>query len=65
MPGSVKEDVEGIAELGDDAVVGEDPIKYLGLDDEVIDFDGELIINLNKVIVIIIEAIFLIPSNEV
>ena len=33
------EDVEGIAELGDDAVVGEDPIKYLGLDDEVIDFE--------------------------
>lgn len=33
------EDLEGIAELGDDAVVGEDPIKYLGLDDEVIDFE--------------------------
>ena len=33
------EDVEGIAELGDDAVIGEDPIKYLGLDDEVIDFE--------------------------
>ena len=33
------EDIEGIAELGDDAVVGEDPIKYLGLDDEVIDFE--------------------------
>lgn len=33
------EDVEGIAELGEDAVVGEDPIKYLGLDDEVIDFE--------------------------
>ena len=32
-------DIEGIAELGDDAVVGEDPIKYLGLDDEVIDFE--------------------------
>ena len=34
-----KEDIEGIAELGDDALVGEDPIKYLGLDDEVIDFE--------------------------
>ena len=32
-------DKEGIAELGEDAVVGEDPIKYLGLDDEVIDFE--------------------------
>ena len=33
------EDKAGIAELGADAVVGEDPIKYLGLDDNVIDFD--------------------------
>lgn len=33
------EDIEGIAELGEDAVVGENPIKYLGLDDEVIDFE--------------------------
>ncbi len=33
------EDIEGIAELGQDAIVGEDPIKYLGLDDEVIDFE--------------------------
>ena len=33
------EDSEGIAELGADAVPGEDPIKYLGLDDGVIDFD--------------------------
>ncbi len=33
------EDTEGIAELGEDAVVGEDPIKYLGYDDEVIDFE--------------------------
>lgn len=32
-------DKDGIAELGDDAVVGEDPIKYLQLDDEVIDFE--------------------------
>ncbi|MBQ3409015.1 MAG: phenylalanine--tRNA ligase subunit beta [Clostridia bacterium] len=33
------EDKEGIAELGSDAVVGEDPIKYLGWDDEIVDFD--------------------------
>ena len=33
------EDKEGIAELGADAVIGEDPIKFLGLDDNVIDFD--------------------------
>ena len=33
------EDKEGIAELGEDAVVGEDPIKYLGWDDEIIDFE--------------------------
>lgn len=32
-------DLDGICELGDDAVVGEDPIKYLELDDEVIDFE--------------------------
>ncbi len=34
-----KEDIEGIAELPDDAKVGEDPIKYLELDDEIIDFE--------------------------
>ena len=34
-----QEDKEGIAELGADAIVGEDPIKYLGWDDEIIDFD--------------------------
>lgn len=34
-----KEDIEGIYELPEDAPVGEDPLKYLGLDDEVIDFD--------------------------
>lgn len=34
-----EEDYKGIAELGSDAIVGEDPIKYLGLDDEVIDFE--------------------------
>ena len=33
------EDKEGIAELGSDAVVGEDPIKYLGFDDEIVDFE--------------------------
>ena len=32
-------DIEGIAELGSDAIIGEDPIKYLGLDDEIIDFE--------------------------
>ena len=34
-----EEDVNGICELGNDAVVGEDPIKYLCLDDTVIDFE--------------------------
>jgi len=34
-----KEDVEGIAELADDVKVGEDPLKYLNLDDEIIDFE--------------------------
>ncbi len=34
-----KEDIEGIYELPSDAPVGGDPLKYLGLDDEVIDFD--------------------------
>ena len=34
-----EEDINGIRELASDAPVGEDPIKYLGLDDEVIDFD--------------------------
>ncbi len=33
------EDSEGIAELGNDAVPGEDPIKYMGMDDGVIDFE--------------------------
>ena len=33
------EDKEGIAELGEDSVVGEDPIKYLGFDDEIVDFE--------------------------
>ncbi len=34
-----QKDIEGIAELGSDAVVGDDPIKYLCLDDEIIDFE--------------------------
>jgi len=34
-----EKDKEGIAELGADAVVGEDPIKYLQMDDNVIDFE--------------------------
>ena len=43
------EDKEGIAELGEDAEIGGDPIKYLGLDDSVIDFEltanrGDLLI---------------------
>ena len=34
-----KEDKEGICELNEDAILGEDPIKYLGYDDEIIDFE--------------------------
>ena len=34
-----EEDKKGICELGQDAIVGEDPIKYLGFDDEVIDLE--------------------------
>lgn len=34
-----EEDINGIKELDSNAPIGEDPIKYLGLDDEVIDFD--------------------------
>ncbi|MBP3634958.1 MAG: phenylalanine--tRNA ligase subunit beta [Bacilli bacterium] len=34
-----KEDKEGIAELESSAKVGEDALKYLGLDDEIVDFD--------------------------
>jgi len=34
-----EKDVEGIHELPEDAKVGEDPIKYMNLDDEVIDFE--------------------------
>ncbi len=32
-------DKDGICELGDDAVVGEDPAKYLQMDDGVVDFE--------------------------
>lgn len=34
-----EEDKSGIAELPNDAPIGEDPIKYLGFDDEIIDFE--------------------------
>ena len=34
-----EEDKNGIAELKEDAPLGEDPIKYLGFDDEIIDFE--------------------------
>lgn len=34
-----KEDIEGICELPYEAIVGEDPLKYLNLDDEIIDFE--------------------------
>ena len=34
-----EEDKNGIHILGDDAVVGTDPVKYMGLDDETIDFE--------------------------
>lgn len=34
-----EEDKKGIHVLGEDAKPGEDPIKYMGLDDEVIDFE--------------------------
>ena len=33
------EDSEGIAELGNDAIPGENPIQYMGMDDGVIDFE--------------------------
>ena len=32
-------DKTGIHELPEDAIIGEEPIKYMGLDDEVIDFE--------------------------
>lgn len=34
-----EEDYKGIYELDESAIVGEDPIKFLGLNDEVIDFE--------------------------
>ena len=34
-----EEDIAGICELPLDATIGDDPIKYLGFDDNVIDFD--------------------------
>ena len=34
-----EEDKNGIHVLGEDAKPGEDPIKYMGFDDEIIDFD--------------------------
>ena len=34
-----EEDKTGIHVLGNDAIPGEDPIKFMGLDDEIIDFD--------------------------
>lgn len=61
------EDIEGIAELGDDAVLGEDPIKYLGLDDDVIDF--ELTANRGDLLSILgmayeISALYDLPMKE-
>ena len=63
-----EEDYAGIAELGDDAVIGEDPIKYLGLDDEVIDF--ELTSNRGDLLSVLgmayeVGAIYNRPVNEV
>ena len=48
-----EKDVNGIHELDSNAVVGEDPINCLGLDDEVIEFEltsnrGELLSNIGK-----------------
>src|SRR5574344_762854 len=34
-----KEDLEGIHELPEDAPIGEDAVKYMNLDDEIIDFE--------------------------
>ena len=62
------EDKEGIAELGDDAVIGEDPIKYLGLDDEVIDF--ELTANRGDLLSVLgmayeISALYNLPMKDI
>ena len=62
------EDVEGIAELGEDAVVGEDPIKYLEMDDEVVDF--ELTANRGDLLSILgmaheISALYDLPMKDI
>lgn len=62
------EDIEGICELGDDAKVGEDPIKYLNLDDEIIDF--ELTSNRGDLLSIIgmayeVGALYNLPVNSI
>ena len=46
-----EEDKTGIHILGENAKTGEDPVKYMGLDDEVVDFEltanrGDLLSNL-------------------
>lgn len=62
------EDTEGVAELGEDAVVGEDPIKYLEMDDEVVDF--ELTANRGDLLSILgmayeISALYDLPMKEI
>ncbi len=62
------EDIEGIAELGEDAEIGGDPVKYLGMDDEVIDF--ELTANRGDLLSILgmayeVAALYDLPMNEV
>ena len=61
-------DIEGIAELGEDAEIGGDPIKYLGYDDEVVDF--ELTANRGDLLSILgmayeVGALYGNPVNEV
>ena len=61
-------DIEGIAELGEDAEIGGDPIKYLGYDDEVVDF--ELTANRGDLLSILgmayeVGALYGKPVNEV
>ena len=63
-----EEDYKGIAELGEDAKLGDDPIAYLGLDDDVIDF--ELTSNRGDLLSILgmayeVGAIYNRPVNEV
>lgn len=62
------EDIEGIAELGEDAVIGEDPIEYLKLNDSVIDF--ELTANRGDLLSIIgmayeISALYDLPMKDI